>query len=223
MKPKVFIASPLFNKPQIQIISTIEGTLHEAGFDFYSARLHSGSDKLSPEDRKDLRKWDPVFESNLAGLDECQVCIAVLEYTMPDGQRLTMQKREHHINPDPSRPGSFFPDTHEWSASVIELPDAGTVWEMGYMRAQGKLVVGFHTDKAKHLNLMLSHGVDGMLLGYDALRNFLNPPKTSQFDSSDVIQKLAERTAADSRVLSLATWFDWSACHVFDAQNKEVE
>ena len=136
-KPRVFIASPLFNPAQIAIIRDIETLLAENDFSFYSARLHSGSDKLTPEQKRDLRAWDPIFESNVQGLDDCDVMIAVLEYAFPDGQQLVLQDRRG------LDAGADSIDT------VLELPDAGTVWEMGYHQAQGKLVLGFHSNKGE--------------------------------------------------------------------------
>lgn len=203
-RPRVFIASPLFNAPQIAIIQGIEKRLTAAGFDFYSARLHSGSDQLSPEDRKDIRKWDPVFESNEDGLYDCRVMIAVLEYALPGKQQIFLCDGEY---PEPETP--------------LSLPDAGTVWEMGHFRTQGKLVLGFHTNKAGHLNLMLTHGVDGMLLGFDALEKFLVQPERTQLPTRLGRRCTAKNARASLRSDSLL--FDWSATSDWDASTKEVE
>lgn len=160
-KPKIFIASPLFNTAQHEILDQIESILEQHDYTYYSARKHSGSDLLTPEQRKDINAWNPVFDSNRQGLDECRVCIAVLEYAYPEGTTLCVVKNS--------------------VAMQVELPDAGTVWETGYLHAQGKLVLGFHTTKqAKHLNLMLTHGCDGLLTGYGSLHSFLGGPKSLQ-------------------------------------------
>ena len=182
MKPRVFIASPLFNRPQHELLDNVEAILSNNGFDYYSARKHSGSDKIPKDRLKDMSAWDPVFKSNEDGLNECQVMICVLEYAMPKGVSLVIH-------------GHSFVGV-EMLFKKIELPDAGTVWEAGYHRAQGKLVIGFHSQKRpEHLNLMLTHGVDGLLLGYEALDTFLNTPdlcKSFLADTDSSYLKYAE-------------------------------
>jgi len=210
MKPKVFIASPLFNEPQIEIIAKIEDLLTKYGYKYYSARKHSGSDKMTPEQRKDIHAWDPVFNSNEQGLNECRVMIAVLEYALPD---CTYFGSLYSPCVEPFGPGTQF--------TPIELPDAGTVWECGYHRAQGKLVLGFHQDKAKHLNLMLTHGCDGMIRGWENLECFLQ----------DDCVKLPKRMMDKARRVHVrnpkfqqdAYCFNWEHVEEWDASRKEVE
>lgn len=195
----IFIASPLFNPPQIELIKQIESAISAAGHSFYSARLHSGSDQLSPEDRKNLKAWDPVFDSNVKGLNAADMCVAVLEYRQPEGVELGIRTKKWDMHESD-------PDVPEWTwVHGVELPDAGTVWEMGYMSAQGKPVVGFHSEKRpEHLNLMLTHGCKGLLLGMDALQRFLT-----------------NRTA-DAPVLRTED-FSWSECHEWESDRRMVE
>lgn len=227
-KPKIFIASPLFNGPQIETIIQIERLLSDYGYDFYSARLHSGSGKMTSEQRKDINAWDPVFDANEQGLNECRVMIAVLEYALPEGDKTELFQRGAHVGMD-------FDGEPEYASkrTRIELPDAGTVWEAGYFRAQGKLVLGFHTNQAKHLNLMLSHGCDGMIRGFGNLRTFLGG---SDFPAGlPITQRLTSRAyrmlgyyadfnlPKSAQILLDATLFDWSAVEQWDAKTKEVE
>jgi nucleoside 2-deoxyribosyltransferase len=213
MKPKVFIASPLFNKNQVTIIEQIESALTKNEFEFYSARLHSGSDKMTPDQRKDLRAWDPVYDSNVQGLEEARVMIAVLEYAMPEGQSLKLHFPQEECEDEMGRPY-----TEGKPPLQIELPDPGTVWEMGYHRGHQKLVLGFHSDAAKHLNLMLSHGVDGLLKGFDALEGFL--AGASYGTPTRIRTKFTPR---NPRYQQDAALFDWGFTEEFDAGNKEVE
>ena len=184
---KIFIASPLFNPEQIAIIEQIERTITAAGHDFYSARLHSGSDKMTPEERKVLSAWDPIFESNVKGLDDCDAMIAVLEYAMPEDRSLFRCDRVDGV----------------WQTTAsVELPDAGTVWEMGYHRAQDKQVIGFHSkERPAHLNLMLTHGCMGLVLGFGALESFLRPGTPQEARGA----------------------FNWSACSAWEAEQRQVE
>jgi len=212
VKPKIFIAAPLFNANQIDIIVGIESILDFYGFGFYSARLHSGSDKLTPEDRKDIRKWDPVFDSNEQGLNECSVCVAVLEYAMSEDECLgIVSSTEGGLDYKP-----------------VELPDAGTVWETGYMRAQGKLVIGFHTTKrASHLNLMLSHGCDGLICGLHNLDHFFHGlggrEIPARLQSRLSLMSNSGRAARAQYAAHDASYFNWDAVEDWDAMKKDVE
>lgn len=206
-KPTIFIASPLFNPEQIEIIKTIETLLEVNGFDFYSARLHSGSADMTLEQRKDIRAWDPVFKSNEEGLNSCQTMIAVLEYALPEGQRLSLVEDVPGYDTGIGEREGFLKEHVS-----LELPDAGTVWECGYHRAQGKLVFGFHRDTAKHLNLMLSHGCDGIVKGFENLEKLLSSKATI------IPKNVLDRDVPG--ILDLATEFDWTATQDWD---KEVE
>lgn len=214
-RPRVFIASPLFNPAQHAIIESIERLLTAAHYEFYSARRDSGSDKLSPIQRKDINAWNPVFESNEQGLDVCRVCIAVLEYALPTEQHrlglLVPPIGELYTHKDPNiyRQGL---DETPYRFTPLELPDAGTVWETGYLRAQGKLVIGYHSKKkASHLNLMLSHGCDGLISGVENLRRFLNPP-ASHHQNRYPPHTRARLSKLPRRMRDEAQLFDWTAC-----------
>lgn len=239
MQNRIFIASPLFNPPQIEIIRRIEAEISAAGYDYYSARKHSGSDKLSPEERKTFAGWQPIFDSNEDGLDQCCACIAVLEYAMPEGHGLFAHSPCDLAEQDAQLGKPVVPFGKH---TRIELPDAGTVWECGYLRAQGKLVFGFHTDKAKHLNLMLSHGCDGLVKGFDNLRLLLSrgTPVDHLPSGPDrrimryrekgerYLRQYHERHAMVefTKALHLETtvnMFNWEAVEQFDAESKEVE
>lgn len=167
MDTKVFIASPLFNEPQIAIIREIEEALNRAQIPFYSARLHSKSDQIPPEERKNPRAWDAVFDSNVQGLNTSTHMIAVLEYAYPP---------ETSLNVISSISGA------EVVRTPISLPDAGTVWEMGYFHALRRPVYGYHRDQAGHLNLMLTHGCSGMVVGTDQLNRLVEMIKNRNVD-----------------------------------------
>lgn len=163
MEPvNVYIAAPLFNEPQLDLIDAIEKAIESSGKTCYSPRRDSGSILMTPEEKKVMSNWDPVFNSNVEAIHKADVMIAVLEYLMPPDMELLL------FRDDQNNPG-------EGRFSAIRLPDTGTVWEMGYMRALGKPVVGFHTGETGQLNLMLSHGCNGFLKSMDDLDRYLEP------------------------------------------------
>lgn len=169
MKIDVFIAAPLFNAPQIELIQEIEYAVSDSNKTFYSARLHSGSDTMTAEEKKIMSNWDPVFQSNVDGLNAAELMIAVLEYPMPDDTALLLWRDSKE------KPG-------EALVTNVQLPDAGTVWEMGYFRALGKPVIGFHREQSGHLNLMLSHGCDGFLKDTVDLLRYLSGDTSALVD-----------------------------------------
>ncbi len=217
MQPRIFIASPLFNKPQIELIEQIEEILIDTGYGgFYSARLHSGSDKLSSEQKKDIKAWDPVFESNIQGLDSCRVMIAVLDYRLPGSLALAQGELVRTFGTDGREDNAQLVN-----AKPIVIPDAGTVWEMGYHRAQGKIVIGLTADEAGHLNLMLTHGCDAMVAGLPALEKFLSEsgPKLPE----GIVRRIERDRPQNPMLVQDASGFDWTATTYWDAATKEVE
>jgi nucleoside 2-deoxyribosyltransferase len=225
-RPKIFIASPLFNPAQHAVLDELETAIKQSGFDFYSARHHSGSDKLTPEQKRVLSNWDPIFDSNVQGLESCRVCIANIGYQYPDGTFLGLCKE--------GQKGLGLPKYDTAVIKPLELPDAGTVWEMGFMRAQAKLVIGYHPDaQPTHLNLMLSHGCDGIITGVQNLQWFLsgaaNSKETNSVHAPERLRQRCQQIRDTYGSLFASTlWddaclFDWTACHQFDAQSKEVE
>lgn len=174
-KPKIYIAAPFFNAAQIMVVQTIESTLANNEFSYYSPRLHSGSDKLTPEERKDRNAWMQVITSNIAAMESCSAMIAVLEFAMPDELRLVPAK---------------YANVGKWNVlpnvQPVELPDTGVVFEMGYMYARYKPIFGYHSTKIpSELNLMLSHTVMGILTGQEALNGFLGGVGNPEDDKRD--------------------------------------
>jgi len=158
---KVYIAAPFFNAEQRSIVTRIEMLLTRYGYDYYSPRLHSGSDKLTPEQRKDQSKWLPILQSNIDQLDECDILLAVVEYAMPTG-----------ISLRPVTISVSYPPREHIGDKAIELPDNGVVWECGYWYTTGKPAIGFHSTKPiSELNLMLSHTLTGFVTGFTQLED----------------------------------------------------
>ncbi len=217
---EVYIAGPFFNPVQIETISKIETLLANLGIPYYSPRLHSGSADMTPEQRRDPQAWVPVFNSNIQYLTQVQVVIAVVSYEIPDGSAFGSLRpiglQESWSSPDPSvfqcmgkRQHPEHPDDQELSRwpykfTSLELPDTGTVYEMGFIRGHRAAMhsyasshvfyrcppcIGFHPTKlSAQMNLMLTHGVDGFITGHDDLLQFFHPTYRERrgFDTSVV-------------------------------------
>jgi nucleoside 2-deoxyribosyltransferase len=160
-----FIASPLFNPEQIQIIKSIEVMLGQNDIGYYSARKHSGSHLLTPEEKQQVGRWKPVFKSNVDGLKKADVCIAVMNYVLPKGQSLALVESR--------KIGYASPLMHEVLRPGLQIPDTGTVWEMGYLSARGIPVIGYIPEQTASLNLMLPFGCDTMARTVDDLEKLI--------------------------------------------------
>ena len=166
-KPKIYIAGPFFNLAQIDVIDAIEYLCSLHGFPYYSPRKHSGSADIPQEHRKDPKVWSHVIESNKLQLDVCDLIIAVLDYKLPADTEMCQ------VQWDLSS-GHILSDAIVKYAYTVEIPDSGTVWEMGYAFALGKPILGYVSgEKPKALNLMLSHTMRGVVSGTDRLAYFL--------------------------------------------------
>lgn len=161
-QPKIYIAGPFFNPPQLDLIKWIEDHLAQAEINFYSPRLHPGNDG-GPIDNATANK---IFRSNVVAIQECTHVLAVLDWLMPTGHELMV------VKPAPQK----FTDErwlYEGASRPLSLPDTGTVFEMGYATGINKPVLGY-TDRKEgegKLNIMLTQACRGMVYGPEHFRH----------------------------------------------------
>lgn len=155
---RIYIASPFFNEVQLEIVKKIEEACLRHGHVIYSPRIHSGSHKLTPEEKKSFSAWKPVYESNVAALYWCTLAISVVTYELEEGKKLCVVQRREILR-------------------EVHVPDAGTCWEIGFLTALGKPVYGFVPEKKlREVNLMLTHSLSDILEGWEELEEFLRDP-----------------------------------------------
>ncbi len=212
---KVFIASPLFNTPQHAILDHIEGLCEQRGLKYYSARKDSEPFVPKGDEKKNPAAWDKVFDNNEEGLQESWLMIAVLDYALPEHFQIGKGFNVHHTEYG-VKMSEFLP---------LSLPDSGTVWEMGYFRGLKKTVVGFHpTRKADDLNLMLTHGCDGLISGFHALEQFFQyPDRGSSMELPDGLVDRFTNDTLDLKAYQFAQEFNWAATERWGAQNGGIE
>lgn len=138
-KVKVYFAAPFFNPDQVALNDSLIKAIESVEGVSVWAPQRDGI--LCPKDASEEVRHK-VFCLDAEQISACQCMVAVLDYLGADLCRI--------------------PDTQE-SASVVDLPhinlpDAGTVWEMGYAYSVGLPILGFSTS-GSGFNLMLSQSL----------------------------------------------------------------
>jgi len=71
---KIYLAGPIFNDHDIEIIKKIEKFIDWNGIEFYSPRSIGILQDMSPEERKNSMKR--IYDSNIEQMESCTHCIA---------------------------------------------------------------------------------------------------------------------------------------------------
>lgn len=74
-KPSIYIASPFFNKEEVQFVDQIKDTLRSIGFNVYSPKDEAG---IIPED-KNHEECRKIFDHDCWGMDTCPMMVAVID------------------------------------------------------------------------------------------------------------------------------------------------
>ena len=124
---------------------------------------------MTAEEKKNYSNWEPVFDRNADAIGKSDYVLAVISYELPSSQQLVLKTTETVI--PACREADLYAGTKE---VVVNLPDNGTVWEMGYARALNQPVIGYHPQEIpKNLNLMLSHGCNYLVCGEANLQEMI--------------------------------------------------
>jgi hypothetical protein len=161
---KVYIAAPLFNIPQIELIRYIEHTLRANHTSFFSPRsLHDGAGtSISNVDQARYIK-----SANKSKLRECNVLLAVMDFRLPEGRQLAVVERRP-LPPVVAQVIEGGQESYFAVTSPLNLPDTGVAWELGFYEAlidndeeneDGRqIVLYYHDTAAGKPNVMLAQG-----------------------------------------------------------------
>lgn len=136
-KFKVYIAGPFFNPEQTNIIRGLEKLIDQENLDSFSP----SRDSIVVNTQTSKTELAEVFNSNCEAIDRSDFVIAVLDYA---GTELFFEKNSKR-----------FP---------VNIPDSGTIWELGYAFAKNKPIIGFYSKNPERINLMLSEGIDAFCM-----------------------------------------------------------
>lgn len=141
---KAYIAGPFFNPPQVELIQSIETAFCDTKVPFFSPRLQTGNKAPGPITPERAAE---IYAVNVETLRECDWVLAVLDWKLPEFHELRVYK----------------PSVQEFGPP-LNLPDTGTVFEMGFAAALMRPTV-IYTERPPEqaLNAMLTQPAIGVV------------------------------------------------------------
>jgi nucleoside 2-deoxyribosyltransferase len=131
-KPKFYLAGPFFNPAQVDLIKRLEDAFFAAGVDCFSPRSLD-ENKAGPIDRQAAAS---IFRKDVQGLLHCNAVLAVLDWKLPEGEHIRL------CDGETGTPG------HGFLSGPLNIPDSGTVFEMGFAWARTVLAQKYRKTEA---------------------------------------------------------------------------
>jgi nucleoside 2-deoxyribosyltransferase len=135
----------MFNEVQLAHAHKLAQHCRDNGFEVFAP-----VDEMFLEDQGVLAA-QKIFLRNLHAMEKCDSVLAQLDYPMPEGFKNIVRSADQAVE--------------------ISLPDAGTVFEMGYATAEHIPIIGYYTQKPSKMNLMLTRSLRGVV---DNIFEFVN-------------------------------------------------
>jgi nucleoside 2-deoxyribosyltransferase len=154
MKHRIYNAGPFFNSAQRASMDRLEALEKKRGLDFFAPRLSPETERIAAEGFTPEIGAE-IFERDVAEIGRATVMVAMLDWALPEGEEI------RHVGPEA---GQTFKLKHYHKAlsRPLNLPDSGTVWEMGRAHAQALPVIACRFDLNNPLNVMLTESSFGV-------------------------------------------------------------
>lgn len=175
--PKFYVAGPFFNERQTQVIQQIETMLDDYGYPYFSPRQHGPVLEGRPRSMEDAMK---VFDSNVMGLLDVDVLLAVADYLLPEGQEL---RAVTPVEDDEDDMVSDRVDVFAATSPALHIPDLGTTFELGLAHGirmkrdaidnKPEIVLFTERQQIRSINLMLTMCADGTLFSWAQMQAWL--------------------------------------------------
>ncbi|MFA7257616.1 MAG: nucleoside 2-deoxyribosyltransferase [Kiritimatiellales bacterium] len=154
----IYIAAPFFNSKQLAIVEGVEKILDKLSIPYYSPRK---AGVLSPDSNDADR--NAVYQSNVNALRSyATMVLACTAFPLPDKVDLALVAK---IADD------------DYRITPVNLPDTGTVYEIGFAVSRGIPVIGYHHCIGDHtnesLNVMLTEAFEGFVFSRFQLLDLL--------------------------------------------------
>jgi nucleoside 2-deoxyribosyltransferase len=150
-----YLAGPFFNERQLLQMANLEMIAQDHDEAFFSPRWQHPAG--IPQPVTTAERATELFRTNVAELVRCTHVLATLDYLLPEGHALSLLRAGQAAKP-------------------VSLPDAGTIWELGFATALGRPVVLFTERVAfeePKVNLMLAVSALGVVYGFRHWDDFL--------------------------------------------------
>ena len=170
-KPLIYLAGPFFNVAQIELCRQVKDVLAKNS-DFEIFWPYEANPKVTISNPDEAQR---VFEENDDMIEESCVMIAIVDWVLPKDEYIVRMK------------GGRFQER-------LNIPDAGTVWEMGAAWSNGTAVVLFSNATNRKVNLMLSQSAKGVIYGLNQLWEFIKPVKRLSLNWNRLSNWKGERT-----------------------------
>ena len=172
---KGYLAAPFFNPRQVALVEMLEEAFRHCGVPVFSPRQQDANKQGGPLDR---HRAAVIFEENFRRMVEADFTLAVADWVMPEEQELRVIKNGHNAY------------TFEKVSPPLNLPDTGTVWEMGAMYALGKKVY-IYTERPPEqgLNLMLTQGARGIVRGPEGMLRVFGTYRTTGMVNENALEQ----------------------------------
>jgi nucleoside 2-deoxyribosyltransferase len=153
-----YLAGPFFNEVQagcahwIADQCKIRGQLYYAPVELGFVKVNSSQDASR------------IVSSNIESILASRVVLAHIDWLLPAPNEVRV------VAPDQGdRPGSF-----DARSKTLNIPDSGTVWEMGFARGWNIPVVAYTLSRNRKVNVMLTETCSGFLVGKEEILDFLD-------------------------------------------------
>ena len=160
-----YLAGPFFNPLQKAWAEKVRDLVIDADRHYYAPVENMFQDRIH-----DKEKADKVFQDNVENLLHASVVLCQFDWLLAPKQELCVMDTYHNIA----------------ITGPLNIPDAGTIWEMGYacalrrirnipfrIHVRGPAVVGYFSQKTDKLNLMLARSCDAFYNGEEEVKRFI--------------------------------------------------
>lgn len=170
MMERFYIAGPFFNPQQVAVIQMIEDALDQNGFPYFSPRKqHRGDRSLPPPKIDSPERAKEVYDMNVWEMRHAGAIIFVLDWLLPPMHELRVMES---VQIGTIQDEKLY-EMHVRSPA-LNIPDTGTVFELGFCAALGKKMALLKMTDVGKLNVMLAVPTMGVMYGKSGVERFLH-------------------------------------------------
>jgi nucleoside deoxyribosyltransferase len=170
-RPIIYLAGPFFNVAQIELCRQVKDVL-DRNTEFSVFWPYEANPKVTISDPAEAVR---VFQQNADMVARSHAMIAIVDWELPKDEYIVRMKNGHF-------------------QERINVPDAGTVWEIGAAWAAGALVALFSASQDRKVNLMLSQSAVGTAYGLKQLWKFIRPRVVGELNWRELSDWKGEQT-----------------------------